>query len=377
MRIGFDISDLHAGKADGTTRFTFELAKRFPELAPDVQWLYFSSGNPVKSLLATTGSSATRNVRMHISTWPRYWTQSRLWLDLYKHKPDVLFMPIQQLPYIRPGGMKTVSVVHDLAFHIYPEQFTYKDWALQHIFTSYVAARADHIIAVSQATADDIAKYYGRTDKVTVIHHGVDHKRFLPPQSEEEKTASWAKLLEWQPLLKKPYILYVGQIQPRKNLIRLIEAFEVLSPSSDEGVAQLVLAGAHGWLNKPIYDRVKSSSRSSVILTPGRVPEELLPALYWHADVLVLPSLYEGFGMPLLEAMACGVPTVTSHTSAMPEVVGGAAVLVNPMSAEDIGRGIERARADRNRLVAAGISRAAKFSWETCAQRTLSLLRSL
>src|SRR5688572_9792 len=153
-RIGVDISDLHTGRADGTTRFTFEVAKRLPQLAPQHQWTYFSSGEPSSNykLQPTRLTGRQVNYNLVVSPWPRYWTQSRLWIDLYRHGPDVLLMPIQQLPYIRPGQMKTVCVVHDLAWHKYPEYFTYKDYALQHIFTSYVAREADEIIAVSQAT---------------------------------------------------------------------------------------------------------------------------------------------------------------------------------------------------------------------------------
>lgn len=371
MKIGFDISDLHAGRADGTTRFTFELARRLPALATNIDWIYFSSGDPVKSPLASEGSSATRNVQLHISSWPRYWTQSRLWLDLYKYQPDVLFMPIQQLPYIRPGRMKTVSVIHDLAFHMYPEQFTYKDWALQHIFTSYAAREANHIIAVSKATARDIARFYNRTQNVSVVHHGIDHEHFRAPRSDDERERSWQALRQWQPRLKQPYVLYVGQIQPRKNLGRLIEAFEEL------GEGQLVLAGAHGWLNKPIYEQAGASSLAESILMPGRVPEPLLPALYWHASVFVLPSLYEGFGMPLLEAMGCGCPVVTSSVSAMPEVAGGAAVLIDPLNARDIARGIRAALKRRDGLIQAGWSRAREFSWDTTAKKTLALLTSV
>lgn len=370
MKFGFDISDLHAGRADGTTRYTFELAKRFPTLAPDVDWHYFSSGNPVKSPLATTGSSATRNVQWHISLWPRYWTQSRLPIDLYRERPDVLFMPIQQLPFIRPGKMKTVCVVHDLAFHIYPEQFTYKDWALQHIFSAYAVREADAIIAVSQATANDIAKYYGRSSGVYVVHHGVDHERFKPP-TEQEGQASWEKLTHTYPKLAKPYLLYVGQIQPRKNLIRLIEAFERLTTPT-----QLVIAGAYGWLNEPIYDRIKMSPAAERIVQTEQVPEELLPVLYGHAEALVLPSLYEGFGMTILEAMAAGCPVVTSTVSSMPEVAGGAAVLVDPLSVDDIVRGITEARERRVELIAAGKERAQSFSWDRTATETLSILQT-
>jgi glycosyltransferase involved in cell wall biosynthesis len=293
-RIGFDVSDLVTNRADGTTRYTAELARRLPELDLDSEWIYFAPGD-------APGLEEGRYT-LKTSPWPKYWTQSRLPWDLYKYRPDVLFMPIQQIPFVRPGKMKTVAVVHDLAFHIYPEQFTYKDWALQHIFTSYVCREADRIIAVSQATVDDVARFYGREENVSVVHHGLNAEAFYRSKDENERQVAWQNLVEKYPRLRKPYLLYVGQIQPRKNLIRLIEAFEHLA-DRDKSL-QLVLAGSHGWLNKPIFEKVEQSSHKERILMPGRVPDRLLRFLYWQAEVFVLPSLYEGFGMPVVEAMA-------------------------------------------------------------------------
>jgi len=365
-KIGVDISDLHAGRADGTTRFTYEIAKRLPGLASHTEWHYFSSG-PISAQYRLPAA----NFQLHISKWPRFWTQLRFPLELYRYTPDILFMPIQQLPVIRPRHVKTVCVVHDLAWQEYGEYFTAKDWLLQHAFTAAAARQADALIAVSQATADDIARYYGRTQNVHVVHHGVDHERFMPP-SDEEKARSWAALQRWQPQLQKPYILYVGQIQPRKNLERLIGAFEIMA--RENPTRQLVLAGSHGWLNKPIYERAATSSAASHILMPGRVPEELLPALYQHTEVFVMPSLYEGFGLPVLEAMAAGAPVVTSAVSSLPEVAGGAAVLVDPASVTSIADGITEARARRAELQQLGRRHAAEFTWDRTAQQIASIL---
>lgn len=360
MKIGFDVSDLCTNRADGTTRYTWELAKRLPKVAAEHEWLYFAPGSPVKSLTAITGSSASDRMQWHASPWPRYWTQSRLPWDLYRYKPDVLFMPIQQIPLIRPGKMKTVAVVHDLAFHIYPEQFTYKDWALQHVFTSYVARRADRIIAVSQTTADDIEKYYGRTKEVYVVHHGVDRARFSPTLAEE---------------VARPYLLYVGQIQPRKNLIRLIQAFEILQKREKD--LQLVIVGSHGWLNSPIYRYMGLSPARDHIIQLGRANDDELARLYSQAEAFVLPSLYEGFGMPILEAMACGCPVVTSNVSSLPEVAGKAAVLVDPLNVESIAVGIREARKKRQALVKLGLERARQFSWQKTAEKTLWTVSTL
>ncbi len=368
MHIAFDASDLCTNRADGTTRYTSELVKRLPQLAPQDIWSFLAPcGQPSSAPVAA-------NASWHASPWPKYWTQSRLPLDLFRMRPDVLFMPIQQLPLIRPGKTKIVTVIHDLAVYLYPEQFTYKDWLLLHIFSAQAAREADVVIAVSQVTADDIAHYYGRTKNVFVVHHGVDHQIFRLP-SESEREASWDTLKQAHPKLRDQYVLYVGQIQPRKNLIRLIEAFELIKPRHPQ--VQLVIAGGHGWLKKPILDRVKSSKHEQDILVPGRISDTLLPALYWHASVFALVSLYEGFGIPIIEAMACGTPVVTSNISSMPEVAGNAAVLVDPQHSQSIADGIETALRDGDQYRALGLARAKSFSWDKAAQQTLDVIRNV
>ncbi len=383
MKIAIDVSDLSTNRADGTTRYTYELAKRLPALAPEHNWYYLA---PTIPLGPFSTRRVEKNVTVHMAPFPKYWTQLRFPFELYQHKPDVLFMPIQQLPYIRPKKMRTVAVIHDLAFHYFGSQFTYKDWVLLHAFTAYVAREADHIICVSHSTADDVQKFYGRTKNVHVIHHGVNHKQFHVP-SQAERDASWAKLEQTFPSanlsilrniersvgqIKKPYILFVGQIQPRKNLVRLIEAFEMLRRKNKE--LQLVIAGSHGWLQKPIVERIKKSSEREHIVLTGRVPDELLPALYWNAAVFVLPSLYEGFGMPILEAQACGTPVVTSNISSMPEIVGDSAVLINPVDTASLVAGVRKAFQDTRKVSEAGIRNATRFNWQATAQKTASVL---
>lgn len=265
--------------------------------------------------------------------------------------------------------MKTVAVIHDLAFHEYPEQFRYKDWLLLHTFSAQVTREADEIIAVSQATKDDIKKYYGRTKNVHVVHHGIDHDRFRI-FSEEEKQAGLKKLQTKYPKLQKNFILFVGQIQPRKNIGRLVEAFEKMGEAP-----QLVIAGGYGWNNKEIYKRIdESPARENIILT-GAVPDELLPALYANAEVFVLPSLQEGFGIPLIEAAACGAPLVTSNVSSMKEIAFDTAVLIDPMNVSSIAEGITKALSEKDVLQKKSIELAKRFSWEKTAQETMQILK--
>ncbi len=349
MNIAFDVSDLCTARSDGTTRYTTELLKRLPQLSEEHGWHYFA---PCAS------PSALQRGAWHASPWPKYWTQLRLPIDLYRYPCDVLFMPIQQLPTLRPR-MKTVAVIHDLAFHYYPEHFTYKDWALLHLFTAQVTREADEIIAVSAATARDVEHFYGRAEAVTVIHHGVDIERFMAGRHQPRPLAN-------------PYILFVGQIQPRKNITRLAEAFERLAEEDKE--LHLVIIGGHGWLQRPVFERIERAPYAGRINLVGAVSDEQLPAWYAHAGVFVLPSLYEGFGMPVLEAMAAGCPVVTSNVSSLPEVAGKAAVLVDPASSEAIADGVQEARQRRAELQAKGIKRASEFTWERTARETLRVL---
>lgn len=359
MKIAFDASDLCANQSDGTTRYTRELVRHLPLLGPSHTWHMLAQCNlPNKD---------TNNTKWHAKPWSHYWTQTRMWADLYSIKPDVLFMPIQQLPAIRPRQTKTIAVIHDLAYHYYPEQYQYKDWLLLNIFGSLAIHEADALICVSQATADDVAKFYGRTKNVHVVHHGVDHERFTPHEGPASD-----KLIQTYPVLTKPYILYLGQIQPRKNLIRLMDAFETIASTMPD--MQLVIAGGHGWHKKPIVAAADASPVRDRIHMLGKVDDALLPDLYAHASVFVLPSLYEGFGIPVLEAMACGAPVVTSDTSSMPEIAGDAAVLVNPSSVDDIARGIREAYSMRESLREKGIAQAQQFTWETTARKTLDVI---
>jgi glycosyltransferase involved in cell wall biosynthesis len=367
MNIAFDASDICAGKADGTTRYTRELMKRLPELSKEDNWDFYGPTSPHPLPVRREGNSAWHSIPS-----PFAWTQTRFMYELLRHTPDVLFMPIQQLPIFRWPKMKTIAVIHDLAFHEYHQQFTYKHWALLHIFSAQVAKEADTIIAVSEATKQDIAKYYGRTKNVYVIHHGIDHARFRI-FSDQEKQASFKKLQEKYPEIKNNYILFVGQIQPRKNIGRLIEAFEQLEHTD----YRLVIAGGHGWNNKEIYDRIESSPRRKDILVTGAVPEELLPTLYANASVFALPSLQEGFGIPALEAAACGVPVVTSNCSSTKEIMEGAGILIDPLSVESIASGIQEALSNHDAVAEACTTRAQQFSWDITAQETLRIIKEV
>jgi glycosyltransferase involved in cell wall biosynthesis len=257
--------------------------------------------------------------------------------------------------------MRVVTTVHDLGFLHFPQSHTRFQNIYLRLTTRWAAWAADRVIAISQATADDLVRYTGvDRRRVVVIPHGVAPV-FTPLA---KKTMPWAR-----------YMVYVGTLQPRKNLARLIEAFARAQTHPD---TQLVIAGRAGWLSEPLAEIARAHGVAERVHLIGFVPDAELPALLAGARAFVFPSLYEGFGMPVLEAMASGAAVLTSTTSALPEVAGEAACLVDPNDVDAIAAGIRRLDGDdayHGQLVAKGYIQAQRFSWTTCAATTLAVLR--
>ena len=238
-----------------------------------------------------------------------------------------------------------------------------------------VRRKADLALVPSLAVKGDVVQRLGLPeDRVVVTSEGCE-PRFRPagPASLGGVAARYG--------LPARYVLAVGTLEPRKNLTTLLHAFARLRQGGDvDPGLQLVLAGARGWLDGPIFRTVRALGLEQTVRFPGFIDDDDLPAVYSGAALFVFPSLYEGFGLPLLEAMACGVPVITSNVASMPEVAGDAALLVDPRDAGGLAAAIARALRDRKlraRLRAAGLARAGQFSWETAARRTLDAYASL
>ncbi len=286
-------------------------------------------------------------------------------IDLF-HSPNFVLAPVWRAA--------TVLTVHDLAFLLRPEcaDAKLRDYLEKTVPRS--VARADFILADSLNTQDDLICLLGvRPSKVEVVPGGVE-ERFAPVTDPEALRSMRRRVSRGD-----PFILSVGMIEPRKNLVRLIEAFEKLKARL--GLPhKLVLAGKKGWLSEPIYRRAQESPIASEILFSGFVPDADLPALYSAADLFAFPSLYEGFGLPPLEAMACGTPVVVSDSSSLPEVVGDAALSVQADSTEELSQAMGLPFEDpdlRKRMISAGIRQAKKFSWRTSAEKMLAVYRRL
>jgi len=276
------------------------------------------------------------------------------------HATEHLLMPL--------WGVPTVLTIHDLIPQLLPEHHKpLNRWYLNWTMPLY-CRRADHIIAVSEATRQDLlATYRLLPEKVTVIHEAAS-PRFRP------QTESAHARVRGMYGLPEEYLLYVGTIEPRKNLERLLEAWTPLHRSGE--CPPLVIVGKRGWLSDSFYAALEASpAREDIILT-GYVQDGDLPVIYSAATAFVWPSLYEGFGLPPLEAMACGTPVVCADASSMPEVVGDAALLFDPLDVEATRSTIRRLAMDRvlrDELRQRGLVQAAKFSWSRAARETLAV----
>jgi alpha-1,3-rhamnosyl/mannosyltransferase len=231
--------------------------------------------------------------------------------------------------------------------------------------------RASHIITPSRSTRDDVLKLLPvDPERVSVVPEGVDP--IFAPRPANEVAARLAPL----GLRAGEYLLYVGTIEPRKNLLRLLQALDLAGATT----GPLVLAGGHGWNNAAIRTAVERLARTGRVRSLGYVPDELRPVLLTGARAFVYPSLYEGFGLPPLEAMACGTPVLTSNVSSLPEVVGDAALFVNPDDVDALATGLARLWRDetlRADLRARGLAQARQFSWERTARATLDVYRAV
>ena len=245
--------------------------------------------------------------------------------------------------------------MHDLGSEYLPQAHQIKQRLYLGLMQKYQLKGAGKIIAVSNATKKDLIKLGINPSKIEVIYEGYDKKLFVN---------------DTQGCRLRDYYLFVGTVQPRKNLERLIKAFSKL-----DSLKQLVIAGRKGWLSDEIYRLPKKLGIEDRVKFLGYVPDEKLPALYSGAKAFLFPSLFEGFGLPIIEAQACGCPVLTSNVSSMPEVGGKGAILVNPYDIDDIVRGMERLQVTgyRLQLIKAGFENVRRFSWEKCARETIKL----
>ncbi|MCC7355589.1 MAG: glycosyltransferase family 4 protein [Anaerolineae bacterium] len=375
MRIGIDHTPAIRQKA-GIGRYTRELVRALAVQDPDNQYVLFCAAGrrevpeaqpPAPNFQVRLSGVSERALlilwhRLRVPVPVEWWTGP---VDIF-HSPDFTLPPLSHA-----RGLVTV---HDLAFLRVPEC---ADPRLRAYLSSAVPRslrRAWHSLADSECTRQDLAALLDvDLDKVAVVPAGVD-ACFRPDVPDAGKAAVRRRYH-----LEHPYILSVGTVEPRKNHVTLIAAYARLRRAT--GLShELVIAGGSGWLNEPIYAAPEKYGVAGHVRFLGWIDDKELPALYAAADAFAFPSLYEGFGLPPLEAMACGVPVVVANNSSLPEVVGDAALLVDARDDDGLAATLERALCDgdlRSSLRARGIQRAAMYTWERAANKLLSVYHQI
>lgn len=293
--------------------------------------------------------------------------------ELRRRPVDILHVQFTAPPFC---AVPVIATIHDLAFEHHPETFTRRGRTQLKLTVRRTARRAAHLLTVSEFSRQDIARTYRLSPyKITVTPNGVEPQFTSTPENENE-----AESVRQRFGIERDYLLAVGSIQPRKNLVRLLKAYQHLREKHSDFKHQLVIAGRHLWLYKDILGEIERQPWRRDVITTGYVNHEDLPALYRSATALVYPSIFEGFGLPPLEAMACGTPVITSKTSSLPEVVGEAGLLINPHSETDIAQAILKVVKDEQKheeMRQLGLIQASYFNWRSSAQKTLQIYRKV
>ena len=366
MLIGVDASRAVSGQRTGTEAYAYHLIQALIPLARQQGYrlrLYLN-GAPEPAAFPNAAG-----VEQRVMPFQRLWTHVRLARELRQNPPDVFFTPAHVIPF--SCRIPSVATVHDLGYHYFPAAHPPAQRAYLQVTTWHNVHRSRRVLADSQATKGDLVHlYHADPTKVNVVYPGIDTA--LKPVRDSELLASAQQKYG----IHGPYLLYLGTLQPRKNLVRLLAAFAAAALS-----CQLVLAGKTGWLAQPIHEAVEAlpAQIRERVLLPGYVSDEDKAALLSGATALVFPSLYEGFGFPLLEAQACGTPVLAANSSSLPEIAGGSALLCDPLDTKALTEGLRRLASDqplRAQLVEKGFQNVRRFDWQEAARAVLQTLEA-
>lgn len=363
MRIAINVNELTLDQNTGVKIYTAEILRALSGIDGENHYILYSASK----LPEIYGKNFENKV---VKTSFPFWTYTKLPVLAKKDKPDIFFMPIQSTPFWKkPEDIKLVVTVHDVAFRIFPDYFTAKDRLFLNFHTKRAIEMSDAIIVPSEATKWDVLKFYGVTArKINIIHHGISQNI---AKSDFQRRSD----------IGEKYILFVGTVQPRKNIANLIRAFEkIKDEATTVSGLRLVICGGRGWMADSAYETAKKSKYRNDIIFAGNVSAEELAGLYKDALLFVLPSLYEGFGLPLLEAMNFGLPCVVSNNSSLSEIAGNAALFVDPYDISDIAKKIKSVLDDdslRMKYCRKSVERAKDFSWVKSAEMHLKVFQKI
>lgn len=362
LRLGIDASRSFGPQRTGTEHYATEITRRILTSGRYDCRLYFREA---------PSEAPPGEAELRILPARRLWTHRRLAAELRRRPPDLLFVPAHVLPI--GCRVPAVVTVHDLGYEFFPESHPASRLAYLRWSTRRHARLAAGILVDAGPTREALVARYGADPaRIDVVHLAADAD-FAP--AAPEAIAALRQQLDLPESAR--YLLHVGTIQPRKNLERLLRAFAQLLEFEPE--LRLILAGASGWGAEAEGLRAQAGELGlgDRLLLPGYLPRDQLPALYSGAEAFVLPSLYEGFGLPLVEAMACGTAVACSDGSCLPEVAGDAALYFDPLDEMGMAELLQRLLVDeplRRKLEAAGLARAAEFSWDRAAEETMRVL---
>lgn len=419
MIIGIDASRANRGHKSGTEWYSFYLIKALAKIDSRNQYILYTDQPLLNGLLDLSCTKATchrtdvtydvegyqklisphNNFKAKIVSWPfkYFWTLGALSLEMLRHKPDVLFIPAHGLPLIHPK--KTAATIHDIGFKqekkLYnPERIGYRlkgwDWlvklltfgkhhatALDYLdwSTAFALKHARAIITISEFSKSELIKHYhADTDKIKIVHNGYNNELF-----SFEPTAERLSAVLGTYGIDRPYIFYVGRLEKKKNIAKLIEAYALARQNF--GVKhKLYLIGDASYGYDEIKYLINEFGVDRYVVATGWIEESHLPFIFKGADAFIFPSKYEGFGIPLLQAMAAGTPIAASRVASIPEIAGDAALYFNPDDAFDMAQKIAEVvqnEGTKQRLIKAGTERSQKFSWDNCARTTLELLEKM
>ena len=366
--IGIDANEANVVRRVGISEYAYQILTKLYELrdAGEIEYdfVIYLKSQPLDFLPNKTSWWNYRIVKPS-----KFWTQVGLPFHLMtsRKKPDVFLTLTHYAPRVSP--VPTIVSVMDLSYLHFPETFKKNDLYQLTKWTKYSVKKAAKVITISQSSKDDIIKFYKTApEKVKVVHLGLKELSMDKAPTDLEKFGVTGK-----------FVLFVGTLQPRKNISRLIEAFSRL-PQQLKEEYQLVVIGKKGWLYEDILNSPKKFNVENRVLFLDYVSDEDLPAFYKKAELFVLPSLYEGFGLPVLEAMRYGCPVATSNVSSLPEAGGDAAVYFDPESIEDIKKTIENVLNDanlRDKMREKGLSHYKKFTWDKAAKEVLVVIEEV
>lgn len=374
MRIGVDAYPLARGGC-GISNYLFNMLKQLTSI--DLRNEYFLySPSEIETVFIKNSRWHSQLNKGLINRSATLWMQTEAVKDLIRDRIEIFWAPEQIGPINLPKSIKLALNIHDLSWIYYPWTMSLHNSFFHKLFAKRSISRADLILVQSYTTANDLKKNFSQInpDKIKVIYEGVDEDF-----RQRDKKKAW-ELISRKFTISKKYILCVGTIEPRKNIESLLRAYALLDKAIRDEY-QLLIAGRFGWKNSSLfklYNKLKLNKNEVRFL--GYVPKEDLINLYCGASLFVFPSLYEGFGLPLLEAMACGVPIICSDIEIFREIVNDSAFYVNSADAQLLSSGIGKLLQDdgiRSTLVRRGSLRKNEFSWLNAARGFLSCITAL